>query len=265
MRVVLVLLNFWVQASHAADVVEAVTLDQASLELKEREARQESLEVYQHNLNYFITGDPDTKVQLSFKVRLGHNFDLYAAYTQTMFWELFIADSSPFSDLNFNPELFYRWYLKWGILKGFDLGYEHKSNGRSGLDSRSWNRTYATARTEFSVSKMKFGWNTKVFYLHDLDETNRDIRYKMGFFETTFSILDIVPKLLSDAEIYLTVIPGGTWNIEDLQGSQQLGFRFRLPVKNFDPFIYVQIYNGMNESQLFYNENRTTYRIGFAI
>lgn len=227
---------------------------------------RESLAVYQHHLNYFISGEPDTKVQLSFKVRVLRDVNFFAAYTQTMFWELFIKDSSPFSDLNFNPELFHRWYFDAGMFKGLDIGAEHRSNGRSGLDSRSWNRSYVNAHTELKAFDwIPLDWDTKLFYLYDLDKTNPDIRHKLGFIETTLTLKNLWPRVLTDGQVYFTLIPGGTWNFQKLQGSREIGFKFRLPFEDFNPFVYFQYYNGINESQLFYKESRSTYRIGLAI
>lgn len=252
-------LFFYSPVSNAAELISSSPASRKS------EERKDGLEVYRHNLNYFISGKPDTKVQLSFKVRLVHDFDIFFAYTQTMFWDLITRDSSPFSDLNYNPELFYRWYLENGMLKGLDFGFEHRSNGRDQTDSRSWNRTYVVARTEFTTGSIKTEWNTKLYYFSQLDSTNQDIPYQLGFIETSFAFKDLFPNFLREAELQITLTPGGTLELTNIRGSQEIGFRFRLPVKSFDPFLYFQIYNGFNETLLFYKENRTTYRVGFAI
>jgi outer membrane phospholipase A len=152
-----------------------------------------------------------------------------------------------------------------GVFKGVDIGGEHKSNGKSGADSRSWNRFYAEARTEFKLAHITMGWNTRVFYLYDLDEGNRDIRHQLGFLETSLIIRGIWPSVLNDGEAYITLNPGGNWNPKHIQGSREIGFRFRTPIKSFDPYIFFQLYSGMNESQLMYKQDRTTWRIGLAI
>lgn len=259
MKLLMVLFLLFGASAQAADLIESSPAQKLS------EDRKDGLEVYRHNLNYFISGQPDTKVQLSFKIRLVHDIDIFFAYTQTMFWDLFTRDSSPFSDLNYNPDLFHRWYLQNGMLKGIDFGFEHRSNGRDELASRSWNRTYVTARTEFHIGSIATEWNTKFYYFSQLDSTNQDIPYQLGFVETSLAFKDLFPDYLREAELQLTIIPGGTLEITNIRGSQELGFRFRLPVRSFDPFIYFQVYNGFNESLLFYKENRTTYRMGFAI
>lgn len=243
----------------------ALNMIEGEQRLRMREERRDGLDVYRHNLNYFVSGQPDTKVQLSFKVRMLHNFNIYGAYTQTMFWDLFTRDSSPFSDLNYNPELFHRSYLDYGILKGIDAGVEHRSNGRAGEDSRSWNRAYVAARTEFKTFGIESQWNTKAFYFFDLDSTNRDIPTQLGFLETSFVLRNIFSQWLDEAQFDITLIPGGSIELRDIRGSREIGFRFRLPIKDFNPFLYFQLYSGFNESLLFYKENRTTYRVGFAI
>lgn len=227
---------------------------------------QERLKVYHHRMNYLITGDPDTKLQLSFKVRPIERVDLFLAYTQLMFWELGQKDSSPFSDLNYNPEMFYRIYKKTGILRGANLGiYEHRSNGRDRSNSRSWDRSYFEVLTEMSFFGSPLRWNTKFFTLYNLDDTNKDIQHTLGFIDAEFALIELFPQWLNDGEFFLRILPGGKLDLRDARGAQEYGFRFRVPIDRFNPFIYFQIYNGFSESQLFYDENRTTYRIGFSI
>lgn len=82
--------------------------------------------------------------QISAKQRL-FNRNLYFGYTQKSFWQLYNkAESSPFRETDYNPELFYRWtpdperYKHWNA----DFGFEHESNGQDIANSRSWNRIY---------------------------------------------------------------------------------------------------------------------------
>ena len=82
--------------------------------------------------------------QLSAKHRLfGTRF--YFAYTQISFWQAYDHEqSAPFRETNYNPEFFYRptpVELESG-LAGFDLGFEHESNGQIPPVSRSWNLLY---------------------------------------------------------------------------------------------------------------------------
>ena len=114
-----------------------------------------------HEPIYFIYGPdaPAAKFQFSFKYRLvGENskfgdmispsHGLYFAYTQRSLWDL-QADSSPFYDTSYMPELFFEWLASddnnsagWVHLLGLQTGFRHESNGKAGTDSRSLNIGY---------------------------------------------------------------------------------------------------------------------------
>jgi len=96
--------------------------------------------------------DTEAQFQISIKVPLGVNifnkFDLYAAYTNRSFWQVYNAEiSSPFRETNHEPEAWIQFTPGWEIL-GFRnsanaFGVVHQSNGRAGVLSRSWNRAFA--------------------------------------------------------------------------------------------------------------------------
>ncbi len=95
----------------------------------------------------YVGKESEVIFRISAKVRF-KDWPLYFAYNQTSFWQAYSkADSAPFRESNYNPELFLRfepgnWLSsKWG----FDAGIDHESNGKELPDSRSWNRVYATA------------------------------------------------------------------------------------------------------------------------
>ncbi len=110
-----------------------------------------------HSDNYFITGVPtnktlsnntaDVKYQVSFKQLIARNAlpwntHLFLTYTQKAFWD-FYKDSYPFREINFNPTLGVGkpMFDKNNRLKGIAMVYyEHESNGRDSIFSRSWNR-----------------------------------------------------------------------------------------------------------------------------
>ncbi len=71
--------------------------------------------------------------------------DLWFAFTQQSHWQIF-QPSAPFRETNYEPESFLiqpvgQW-CDWGALKLelVGVGVNHQSNGRSGPESRSWNR-----------------------------------------------------------------------------------------------------------------------------
>jgi len=66
---------------------------------------------------------------------------LHFAYTQRMFWDL-RARSSPFRNIDYQPELFYLTpsaTFSNGISVSGQGGIRHESNGRDGAASRSIN------------------------------------------------------------------------------------------------------------------------------
>ena len=78
--------------------------------------------------SYFIFGKENLKMQFSSKYRVAKNYNLYLAYTQVMFWDIY-EQSAPFNDINYNPEIFYR--LIEGdtkFIRSIDFGYHHTSN-----------------------------------------------------------------------------------------------------------------------------------------
>ena len=95
----------------------------------------------------------EAKLQISFKVPLlkerlfVDNDNLYFGFTLKSFWQMYNKKLSvPFRETNYRPEFFYQAPLPYHFLDGgfiMRLGFEHESNGRSQLLSRSWNRIYA--------------------------------------------------------------------------------------------------------------------------
>ncbi|MEO6992806.1 MAG: phospholipase A, partial [Lacunisphaera sp.] len=114
-----------------------------------------------HEPVYFIYGldAPGAKFQFSFKYRLlGNNGRLgdkvpalrgvYLGFTQRSLWDI-TANSSPFFDTSYMPELMYesQSFLDLGKpggfqILGFQAGVRHESNGKDGLESRSLNIAY---------------------------------------------------------------------------------------------------------------------------
>lgn len=99
----------------------------------------------------------EAKYQLSIKLPLyleDASVDgVYLGFTVRSFWQLYNSEvSKPFRETNYEPEIFYQWDADISLL-GLDfnilqIGFNHMSNGQSGLRSRSWNRI--TLNTVFS-------------------------------------------------------------------------------------------------------------------
>jgi phospholipase A1 len=154
------------------------------------------------SFNYapYRAGDPDDRfskneIKLSFSLQtkladdlVRKNGDLWFAYTQTSYWQLFNIDfSSPFRETNHNPEVRLAFLTNYDLhvmtLRGFNLGLMHDSNGQSGSLSRSWNRAFA----EFQLTKGSLivsirPW-LRVFAIDD----NPDIEDYYGHFDVRAS------------------------------------------------------------------------------
>lgn len=100
----------------------------------------------------------EVKFQISFKVLLwqdvlGRNMDLWIAYTQLSFWQVYnVADSSPFRETDYEPELLLNVRTDYRLLglrgRHLTVGLNHQSNGQSEPLSRSWNRVVGSAGFE---------------------------------------------------------------------------------------------------------------------
>ncbi|MGP1579700.1 MAG: phospholipase A [Wolinella sp.] len=97
----------------------------------------------------------EAKFQISFKTLLtsnifGTSLDLYLAYTQRSFWQVYDGeDSRPFRESNYEPEIFFSYPLEiplfGGVIEQLYFGLNHESNGKDVQKSRSWNRAFIGA------------------------------------------------------------------------------------------------------------------------
>ncbi|WP_232367561.1 phospholipase A [Alteromonas pelagimontana] len=74
---------------------------------------------------------------------------MYFGFTLTSFWQLYNSQASkPFRETNYQPEVFYQREADFSVLgydfNTFQVGFNHMSNGQSGVRSRSWNRLFAS-------------------------------------------------------------------------------------------------------------------------
>ncbi len=110
-----------------------------------------------YNPIYFLLGTEleKSKYQFSFKYRLFNPTGSWSkkhawfkgfhlAYTQTSFWDL-ASESKPFEDTSYKPEAFFLTsnFSPWERGHFFvRTGYQHESNGKSGMDSRARDIVY---------------------------------------------------------------------------------------------------------------------------
>ena len=208
--------------------------------------------------------DTEAQFQISIKTPLAINvfdsFDIYAAYTNRSFWQVFNNDaSSPFRETNHEPEVWAQFNPDWEFL-GFtntsnSIGLVHQSNGRGGVLSRSWNRVYAN----FVIENGNLALGFKPWYRipeDKDDDDNRDITDYLGHYELrgAYKWGDHVFSAMSRN------------NIESgfSKGAVELGWSF--PFGSY-PYMkgYVQYFNGYGESLIDYNQHTNRIGVGFAL
>ena len=220
--------------------------------------------------NYFIAGttiggkptktNSDVKFQISISQRLTKstlpfNTYLFLMYTQKCMWNVF-EESLPMRDFNFNPgiglgKLF---FVKDRLIGKGILLIEHESNGRDGLESRSWNRITLGGSVFIDPSFMVFG---KVWVPIIDGENNRDILDYCGIYQMGVSFKSTNDRF--GCSVIMTKRKG--WN---LNYNTIVEFNYRL-FKNHNQFLFLQYYNGYGENLLDYNKFHSRLRIGLVI
>jgi phospholipase A1/A2 len=211
----------------------------------------------QENLN-----DVEAKFQISFKARLWTTDDrrwgVWAAYTQQSQWQVYNGNvSRPFRENNYMPELFvsYRPDIDLGAdfnWKLLNVGYNHQSNGRSDVLSRSWDRLFATVGVERENLAL---YGTVWYRLPESasQDDNPNITDYYGYGELT-------GLYRWNGNSFKLSARG---NIATGKGSVQAGW-FTPPL--LGPLRgYVQVFSGYGESLIDYNWNQTTIGAGVAL
>lgn len=229
---------------------------------------QASTRIEQYKPIYALIGDPDTKLNLSFRVRMLPLTGLYAAYSQTMLWRLW-ETSKPFRDINYNPEVFYRFELGDAPTWYVDLGlYEHESNGRAGLESRSWDRSYvrySMTHALSSTSRARIHWNIKAWVPYNYDYDNKDIARRRGLYEGQISLVDAFGSWLDRSDITLRFYGGGRSHMNPFGGGQELTIRFAPRVLSSSAAqIVIQYFHGYGENLLDYDREKSVFRAGLG-
>ncbi len=220
--------------------------------------------------NYFIFGttigqrptkeNSNVKFQISVAQRLtksilpGHSY-LFLFYTQKVFWNI-LENSMPMTDLNFNPGIGVARPL---FVKDRYIGkvvgmVEHESNGRDGLESRSWNKISLGGSIMIDPTFIVHG----KFWIPIVDgENNKDILDYCGIYQvgTSFS----TPNKRFGASVILTKRKGWQLNYNTIV---ELNYRL-FPRDN--QYLFLQYYNGYGEGLLAYKEFHSTVRIGIVI
>lgn len=208
--------------------------------------------------------DTEAQFQLSVKFPLLVNlmddtFDIYAAYTNRSFWQVYYEDSAPFRETNHEPEVWVQFHPGWEFF-GFkntwnSFGANHQSNGRGGDLSRSWNRLFAW----FTVERGNLAMSFKPWYRipeDDSDDDNSDITDYLGHFELSASY--------KWGENVFSVMSRNNIESGFSKGAVELSWSF--PLWDW-PYLkgYVQYFNGYGRSLIEYNQHANVIGVGFSV
>ncbi len=237
----------------------------ASPSIKEVNEEEEA-NIFRYRDIYFLTGNPDTKIQLSLKLQLFEDVELYFGYSQVMFWKLFTERSSPFHDVAYNPELFYTFTLGEDFWRYLSVGLEHRSNGKAGKTSRSFDRAFAQLDNAFDFGSAEFKWSLRLFAFYNKGDENADIRKFLGFWETRLAVSSLFEDYLpSKTELYVSFFPGSDYTRNLFNGGTELGLKFRVRLFGIMPYLMVQYYYGNAESLIDYDKSARSFRAGFLL
>lgn len=190
---------------------------------------------------------------------LSKNSLLGASYTQQSWFQMTnSANSSPFRETNYEPQLFLGWATNYQLPGGWTLdeietGINHQSNGLSDekLKSRSWNRLY----TRLSVRNG--GWMVEIKPWWRIPENaknddNPDITHYRGYFDLGigYDYKELQTKISSH------------YNWKYGRGGIQISMSY--PITNHLRF-YTQYYGGYGESLIDYQKNIQRIGIGVSL
>jgi outer membrane phospholipase A len=219
-------------------------------------------------------GDTSANLQLSFKYRLRMPDDLrskafvdnlYFAYTQMSIWDL-TAESRPFRDTTYQPQLFYYladtgWRASWFTRMGIAAGVGHESNGKGGDESRGFNTLFVRPTWEFGELDAYHWVVSPKFYVYAGKSDNPDIADYRGY-------IDLLVKYGSaDGWQLATTLRKGTkhwYGSIDTQLTYPLAKL--LGSSAWGGYLWVGYFNGYGEDLLDYNvRQHWIARIGYSI
>ncbi|MCP4132210.1 MAG: phospholipase A [bacterium] len=248
----------------AQEIVDKIDIEPAS---QESDEDYSAFSLYKSNYMVFGNYSDQVKGQISFKYELVQDWGIHIGYSQYMFWDLY-KSSSPFREVNYNPELFWRWDAEFGALDYLQAGfYEHESNGKDGASSRSWDRSYL--QFQLSVGeRVNLGLDLKGFYSYRIASDNSDIVDYVGYYEAKIFLKlsgEGGDSMLDKEEIYLLWGTGkNNYGFDFAKGWYEAGVKVRLLFAAIQPYLYLQGFYGYGESLIDYNKKDWAIRFGFV-
>lgn len=219
--------------------------------------------------NYFTVGttigkkptatNSDVKFQISLSIRLSnavlpwHTY-LYLFYTQLTMWNVF-EKSLPMRDMNFNPGIGWTkpFFSKGRYIGKMTLILEHESNGRDGLESRSWNRVSLAGSaivTDWLMVHAKY-------WIPIIDsDNNRDLLNYAGLFRWGFNLTSRNKRW--QGGLTFTKRKG---NVFDWNTIAEVSWKVS---EKSNVNLFAQYYNGYGENLLDYNQFHSRLRVGLV-
>lgn len=216
--------------------------------------------------NYITFGDTkdQTLLQFSFKYAVIKNQNLYIGYTQTSWWMLY-NPSSPFYLTHYNPEIFYPWQIGKPWLTALTFGFfEHKSNGRDGSASRSYDSSYI----KFTHDIWKFELTNKFYTMYNLDGGNYDLVEYTGWWNSSIGYkFHLIDQFMYES-IAIGVYGGGKGAPDFInRGGISADLTFAVPFveDKFTPMITFQYFRGYGVNLFDYNTLQQNFRAGIVL
>lgn len=220
--------------------------------------------------NYFTAGtsinqkpsstNSDVKFQISIAQRLTKstlpfNTYLYLFYSQKCMWNVF-EESMPMRDLNFNPGigLAKHLFVKDRYIGKVTLLVEHESNGRDGIESRSWNKISLASNIFIDPNFMVHG---KVWIPIIDGQNNKDILDYSGIYQMGLTLTSPNKRF----NFALTLVKRRGWNL-NYNSIWEVAYKV---FKRDNQFLFLQYYNGYGENLLDYNKFHSRLRFGLVI
>lgn len=202
----------------------------------------------------------DAKFQISLRHRLyrkllPYRIYLFLTYSQKSFWDIY-RKSAPFADNNYNPSLGVgRNFIGEGRIKGIGMvQFEHESNGRDSIWSRSWNRLTFTG---IYLMNKNYTFQAKVWIAMQVAKENRHLTRYAGIGHLAATYASDNGRLSCSA----LMIKRGGWN---WNANWRLEIAYRL-FREDNQYLFMQFCNGYGESMIAYDQFRRYLRFGFVI
>ncbi|WP_334013363.1 phospholipase A [Alteromonas sp. S167] len=274
------------------DIIKRDTTTESALDARlegDKEALDNVFAITQHRQNYLLpytyvsspnalgnedltddnVDNTEAKFQVSAKLPLyleETGFDgLYFGFTLTSFWQLYNSEvSKPFRETNYEPEVFWQETADYSVLgykfNTFQVGFNHMSNGQSGIRSRSWNRIFAS---------IVFSDDDDIYYLKTwyripedekedptdpTGDDNPDIQDFYGRMEFGYGRKIGAFKMMA--------LLRNNLDFSDNRGSIQLDLTYPISDR-YD--LLIQYFNGYGDSLIDYNRSQERIGIGFQL